>query len=496
MTSILSTISGYFSKPLILSAFLPVVIFILLSWLLLVPILPDYVIFQPLEGLEKEWKLLAVSFISIVASGLIYNLNIQILRFYEGYPWKDSWIGQIRTKRFHREFDRKQARIAGLRTVLRAMDKARTNNEAALMGATIEQLKENGISLEEIDTRDKQWWQIWFDNPEYETLLVKERWNRIHESVYDELTDTLERFRREFPQEKWLILPTRLGNMTRSFEHYPKREYGLDGSEMWPRLIAAIDKEYAASVDDAKISCDFFVTSSMLSGILSAAFILVAFMRPVAITGPALLWTTLGKSLVFAILAYVSYQLAIPRALEWGKMVKSAFDLYRWKLLSQLGYTREFTTRLAERDFWKEISRQTIYGDSFTGKPPLDYADAPQATTFATHAGPSTLQLEVTRGIQLAPEANRLRIFLRIRNTDTAAAAQTIVVTDKLPDGLHYEWDTAAVDVGVVTTSGANPYQFAITVQLAANQSVTLTYQVITLTSNQTHNVGLRFGHV
>lgn len=60
MTSILSTISGFFSKPLILGSFLPVVIFILLSWLLLIPILPPgNLVFQPLEGLEKEWKLLA-----------------------------------------------------------------------------------------------------------------------------------------------------------------------------------------------------------------------------------------------------------------------------------------------------------------------------------------------------------------------------------------------------------------------------------------------------
>lgn len=493
MTSILSTISGYFSKPLILSAFLPVTIFILLSWLFLVPILPEYVVFQPLEGLEKEWRLVAVSFIAIVASGLIYNLNIQILRLYEGYPWRDSWIGQLRTRHFENEFDRTQARIAGLRTVLRAMDNAIKSDNPALVNATIERLRTNDIARNAIDTSDKNWWQIWFDNPEYETVLVKERWNRIHEAVYDELTKMLEEFRHEFPQERWLILPTRLGNMTRSFEHYPKREYGIDGSEMWPRLIGAIDKEYAASVDDAKISCDFFVTSSMLSGVLSATFLVVAFMRPVAITGRTVLFITLGKSLIFGVLAYLLYLLAIPRAHEWGKMVKSAFDLYRWKLLSQLGYKREFATRLAERDFWKEISRQTIYGDSFTGKPPLDYEEK-QPVPTATHGGPSTLTLEVTRGVQLAAETNRLKIYLRIRNTDGAQRADQIVVTDKLPDGLHYEWDTAAIDSGAVAASGSNPYQFAIAGPLAANQSVTVTYQAIALTSNQTHNVGLRFG--
>jgi len=493
MTSILSTISGYFSKPLILSAFLPVVIFILLSWLLLVPILPDYVVFQPLEGLEKEWKLLAVMFISIVASGLIYNLNIQILRWYEGYPWRYSWVGRMRQRRYEEEFERTNARISGLRTVLREMDKAREQSSAALMLETIEKLKQNEVCLKEIDTGDKQWWKIWFDDPE--ATLVKERWDRIKKLLFDEYTKTLAQVRREFPQEQWLIMPTRIGNVIRGFEYYPKREYGIDGAEMWPRLIPEIDKEYAAAVDDAKISCDFFITSSMLSGVLSIAFIVVAFMRPVAITGKTVLFVTLGKGVIFALLAYALYLLAIPRANEWGKMVKSAFDIYRWKLLAQLGYKQELNSRSAERDLWKEISRQTIYGDSFTKKTPLDYVDPVASVPSAAHAGPSGLQLEIARGVQFADRTNRLKIILRIRNTDTEKAAEKIVVTDKLPDGLHYEWGTAASDRGDVVISGTNPYRFVLASPLAVNQSVTLTYHAISLTSNQTHNVGVRFGN-
>ena len=494
MTSILSTISGYFSKPLILSAFLPVVIFVLLSWLFLVPILPDYVVFQPLEGLEKEWKLLAISFIAIVASGLIYNLNIQIMRVYEGYPWRDSWIGRMRTKRFEREFDRTEAQISGLRTVLRAMDDARDKDKAALIQATLEKLQQNGVCVDEIETSDKKWWKMWFDDPDYEATHLKERWDRIKKLVLDEFTKTLGRFKRDFPQEKWLIMPTRLGNVIRGFEYYPKREYGIDGSEMWPRLVAGVEKEYATLVDDAKISCDFFIMSSMLSGILSIAFIVVAFMRPVAITGRAVLFTTLGKSLIFALLAYALYLLAIPRAQEWGKTVKSAFDLYRWKLLSQLGYKQQLTTRSAERDLWKEISRQTIYGESFVKKSPLDYTDPSPVSPSVAHAGPSTLPLEISRGVQLAEQTNKFKIFLRIRNVDGEKPVQKIVVTDKLPDGLHYEWGTATSDLGDVAISGSNPYQFLLNGQLGMNQSVTLTYHAISLTSKQTHSVGLRFG--
>ncbi len=494
MTSILSTISGYFSKPLILGSFLPVLIFVLLSWLLLMPILPAYSFLQPLEGLEKEWKLLAISFITIVASGLIYNLNIQILRLYQGYPWRDSWIGRVRTRRFQKEYEFREARVHGLRTLLRAMDNARETKDLPLIQATIARLQENEVSLNEIDVSDKQWWQVWYEQQDYETHLNNERWDRIQESVLNEYTKILERIRQEFPKEKWLILPTRLGNIIRSFEYYPRREYGMDGSEMWPRLIAAIDKEYAVIVDDAKTSCDFFITSSMLSGILSAIFFVVAFMRPVAITGRTILFTTVGKSVIFAVLAYALYLLAIPRAEEWGRMVKSAFDLYRWKLLSQLGYKQQLSTRSAERDLWKEISRQTIYGDSFKKKAPLDYVDPSQpAIPSVVSAEPADLQLQISRGVQLVARTDKLRIILRIKNTNEKSEARKIVVTDKLPDGLYYEWDSATSDVGEVEISGSNPYQFALTGPLGANQSLTLSYQVISLTSNQAHDVGLHF---
>src|SRR5215204_27445 len=176
MTSILSTISGFFSKPLILGSFLPVTIFILLSWLLLVPVLPpNYLVFQPLEGLEREWKLLAILFIAVVASGLIYNLNIQILRFYEGYPWQDSWIGRRRTKRFRNQYKLREARIHGLRTLLRAMDAesdaAEKTKNLQLIQAAIEKLRTNGVSLRQVEAQDIQWEQMWFSPADYQTRL-------------------------------------------------------------------------------------------------------------------------------------------------------------------------------------------------------------------------------------------------------------------------------------------------------------------------------------
>ena len=125
MTSILSSISGYFSKSLILGTFLPVVIFIVLSILFLVPLLPsDLSLILRFQAIDKEWKVIGISFVTIVLTGLVYNLNIPILRLYEGYPWRYSWIGVWLTRRHTSKFNAALNRIDALRACRSLMEAA------------------------------------------------------------------------------------------------------------------------------------------------------------------------------------------------------------------------------------------------------------------------------------------------------------------------------------------------------------------------------------
>jgi hypothetical protein len=263
---------------------------------------------------------------------------------------------------------------------------------------------------------------------------------------------------------------------------------------MWPRLIAKIEKEYAMIVDDAKISFDFMLNCSVLSGILSSAFLLTGLLYPSAISSKYALVSMIAKTLIFAFLSYVLYMLSIARADEWGKVVKSAFDLYRWKLLEQLGYKQELTTRQAERALWGELSRQTIYGNSMAQKPMLDYFDPKPPSIPFVRNDRQEVALEMIRGIQLIDQNKAVKVFLDVKNVDAGQAATNVVITDKLPEGLNYEWGSAEVAGHTVTVTGANPYQFRVDGSLPANQSVTLTYRAISLGVSQTHNVGLRFG--
>jgi hypothetical protein len=151
---------------------------------------------RPLDLYSQEWPVLAGLFIIIVLTGLLYNLNIPIIRFYEGYPWQYSWLGKWRTKSYKSKFKEGQARQNGMRTLLRAM----TPTDA-----------------------------------DYQKIV--RYWSKSGDI-----------FLRSFPNRELLVMPTRLGNVIRSFERYPDEQYGIESILFWTRLVSKIDKEYAGVI--------------------------------------------------------------------------------------------------------------------------------------------------------------------------------------------------------------------------------------------------------
>ena len=107
MSSLLSAISGKFSTAVILGTFFPVTVFVFLARVLWVPLLPagwHPALLAPLAGLDDKWELFVLTLVTIVLSGLLYNLNTPVLRLYEGYPWMDTWLGRWRKGRHERAF--------------------------------------------------------------------------------------------------------------------------------------------------------------------------------------------------------------------------------------------------------------------------------------------------------------------------------------------------------------------------------------------------------
>lgn len=430
MTSLLSSISGSFSKSLIVGALLPCALFVLLGQIVLAPFLPpDWAILNPLNILDGEWQLIAPLLLIIVLSSLLYNLNVPIIRFYEGYPWKNTAIGRRRTDHYKAERGALDARWKGMRTLLRAMGAA---------------------------------------DPRYPIVLAE--WRVV---VF--------KLKYQFPQIGSLVLPTRLGNVIRNFEDYPYQQYGIEAVTLWPRLIAKVDKSYAAMIDDAKAPFDFLLNSSLLSAILAFMLLIVGLYYAPPLDTPWLWVPWLLEVLGLASLSYVFYSFSIGRAGDWGGLIKSAFDLYRWDLLKQLGYMRMPTTMREERLLWDEISQQMIYGDT-PSTPLIDYSSASSRAVPSARPGAMGLfELEITRGVNTAGQGGEIVVTLRVKNVDPRRRiARQVEIVDRLPDGFDYAWGSARLldDARGIEVSGTNPYTFCIG-DLKFGEVITLIYQAI-----------------
>lgn len=451
MTSILSTISGYFTKSILLGTLLPVSVFIIFYFVLIRPLLPaDLQILVPLAALDPQWQVVLVTLFTVLLSGLIYSLNIPIIQLFEGYPWEKTWFGKRRKNRYKKLYETGQGRVDGMRTLLRATE----NTRGARISAVTDELKKIRIP----GSVPGEWDEI--DGQIYGT------WNELQLDLYQ-----------RFPTQSDLVLPTKLGNVIRSFEYYPHREYQMDAVKTWSRLIAKIDPTYAATIDDAKTSFDFMINLSFL-GAVSVVIQLAAglfYGKPLASADDLLTW--LWRMFLTALVAPASYYLSISRAVAWGETVKGAFDLYRKELLAQLGYDVKITSRQQERRIWSKISFQMIFGDGPSGPQAPPYIDP----SYLVQAAPTDVKLLVTRGVEEALSERRFNVILFIKNIDEKnRTANDVLITDTLKDNLHYRWESASLNSKAVPVEGSNPYHFKIG-DLAPGEEVLLKYKVIRL---------------
>lgn len=408
MTGIFSSISGHFGKALILGAFFPAALFVLLNAVLLDPFVPDgWAPLAALRGVGPEWKTLAALGGSVLLAGLLYNLNTPIVRFYEGYPWKDSCIGGALTRSERARYREARVCWAGLRVLV---DEIRAGNphDPRLTGLDV----------------------------------LRGRLGQLVNGA--------------FPLAESSVLPTRLGNTIRSFEDYPGRQYGMSAIALWPRLAAVLDDGYAAGVEDAKTSFDFTVNISVLSAASAAVLLFVGLASPGVLATGWAAWIAEVAGLTLA--AVVFYRGAIGRAAAWGATVRGAFDLYRGPLLRQMGFAQQPAGLVEERALWGAISRQIVYGDPppHLGSPLL-YGERGSYV----RARPAGVGLTLAKGVESA-SATEATVLLRVRNLDPVRDATQVVVTDTLPPGHAYLWGSARRTGGTVGVSGTDPYRFEL----------------------------------
>lgn len=117
------------------------------------------------------------------------------------------------------------------------------------------------------------------------------------------------------PVDPRRLMPTALGNILRSAEEHPQVRYGLTASVCWPRLWLVLPEETQTALFGARQQLDGAVRL-FLWGVL---FVIWTFWA----------WWAVVAALAAALIAYWAM---LQAAVTYADLLRSAFDLYRFKL--------------------------------------------------------------------------------------------------------------------------------------------------------------------
>ena len=426
MTTLLTSISGQFGRMVVLGTLFPVLLVSILNELIVAPILPfgsavqDQ--FRKIATGEDKWAAVSLVFVVLVITGILYNLNIPIIRIYEGYPWKESYLGTLFARRKKKRF----RAVVPLRLAMRYL------------------------------RRD---------------LVTLDTGGSLPTSLQSEQNTLALYINSELPDQEDLVLPTRLGNVIRCFERYSSVAYGMDAIVLWPRLVAKIDSAFASTIDETKTSLDFMVNSSFLCAISGVFVVIIGLLTRIPFSMSSVLhW--LWRAILLLGLSVIFYTFSVGRAKAWGEQVKSAFDLYRFDLLKMLGYQQQPTTFFEEKALWQRISLQLLYADSREN--PVPYKSAP---TRLIAAAPAGIRLEIKRQMTPAGVAGNIEVEITLENKDKKRPADMVRLSETVPDGFKFLLNTTHASAGALSVSNLVPLEMVLD-KIGPGSKVTVAYML------------------
>jgi hypothetical protein len=144
------------------------------------------------------------------------------------------------------------------------------------------------------------------------------------------------------------MMPTRLGNILKAAELYPRLRYGIDAVLVWPRLFHVLPESLVGMLSLARAE----LMGQLVYAVLAAAFAVSGGAYVLAAGGPA--WMLLGCVWGGGLASWAAYRIALGRALVYGHHLRVAFDLYRGSLFEALGEPRPSGLE-EERLRWEEL---------------------------------------------------------------------------------------------------------------------------------------------
>jgi len=188
-----------------------------------------------------------------------------------------------------------------------------------------------------------------------------------------------------FPFGEKAILPTAFGNMLRAAEAYSADRYGIDAVRLWPRLIHVIPASYYEKVEQSNNSLAFLINCSILSLLFGFLCMLASgyqylvwqfalqdkteVLYFIPINYPPIVYCQriyiYGAILVVMwVFSLMFYKGSFPIVMQYGNMIRSSFDLFRFQLLKQFNLKLPKDLDLKqEYDLWSKISEFITIGE-------------------------------------------------------------------------------------------------------------------------------------
>jgi hypothetical protein len=283
----------------------------------------------------------------IIAALLLLLVNRPIYRSLEGY------IGPLASRPFKRAARDAWSKLEAERERLdAAYDEADADNEAALQ------------------TDDE---------------ARKEACKEALEAANLALRAHLRDFRKRYPREKRLVLPTRFGNANRAFETYAANAFDVEAILVWPRLSAILPDGLQGTLTDVRAQVNGLANIAVLLTLIVAArlgfwVIEAAWLTAMGVTIPAealeprTLVVAAASIVLLLSLAVLAYDMAVERVYALGDQVKVAFDLHLLRLPAKLGYALPLADADREK-LWAALEDAWDFQSAVQGFKPMPPAE-------------------------------------------------------------------------------------------------------------------------
>ncbi len=320
----------------LVAAFVPAMGFIVACLFVFGPVLPFDVLEYSGKSFSQLFQTSIITLVSVTVLGYtLYALSTYIYKAFEGYSFilgRDSFLRRSFVKRQIRRYKRIE-------------------------------VKRNWVEKERarVDIRIKKEWNLgitgaWKEK-RLDRLINRRMW--LEDIKYSLTSEHDEKF----PPSVELIMPTRFGNILRAAETYPGTRYSIDAVPIWGRMAHVIPADGMEKIDDAHNQCLFLLNMALLSCLFSILCFLVSAHQflvgreigslKTLFDGWIGIYLVLGS--LALIIAWFFYEASLLNVSQYGSMIRTAYDLYRFDLLDALRFELP-TTLESEKQTWRKIS--------------------------------------------------------------------------------------------------------------------------------------------